>query len=128
MKKLSKILFTLLTVMILSAVLIVAASAESISTLSVDAASADSAIDRGAVKWYETDGVYYLFLPTGTDSSNMTVWFNADADVFCNGTKLVNGEKTSVFAEEGDYVLTCGAAEYKVTVLKALKAHKSEFI
>ena len=47
------------------------------------------------------------------------VLFNADADVFCNGTKLVNGEKTSVFAEEGDYVLTCGAAEYKVTVLKA---------
>lgn len=119
MKNLSKLLFTLLTVMLLSMILIVSASADNISTLSVDADSAESALDRGAVKWYYANNVYYLFLPAGTDSSNMTVWFDADADVFCNGTQLKNGEKTSVFAEGGDYVLTCGETEYKLKVLKS---------
>ncbi len=119
MKKLSKVLFTLLAVMLFSTILIVSASAENISTLSVDADSAESALDRGAVKWYYANNMYYLFLPTGADSSNMTVWFDADADVFCNGTQLINGEKTSVFAESGDYVLTCGTTEYKLKVLKA---------
>ena len=119
MKNLSKLLFTLLTVMLLSMILIVSASADNISTLSVDADSAESALDRGAVKWYYANNVYYLFLPSGADSSNMTVWFDADADVFCNGTQLKNGEKTSVFAEGGDYVLTCGEAEYKLKVLKS---------
>lgn len=119
MKNLSKLLFTLLTVMLLSMILIVSASADNISTLSVDADSAESALDRGAVKWYYANNVYYLFLPSGADSSNMTVWFDADADVFCNGTQLINGEKTSVFAEGGDYVLTCGETEYKLKVLKS---------
>lgn len=119
MKNLSKLLFTLLTVMLLSMILIVSASADNISTLSVDADSAESALDRGAVKWYNINNVYYLFLPSGADSSNMTVWFDADADVFCNGTQLINGEKTSVFAEGGDYVLTCGETEYKLKVLKS---------
>lgn len=119
MKNLSKLLFTLLTVMLLSMILIVSASADNISTLSVDADSAESALDRGAVKWYYANKRYYLFLPAGTDSSNMTVWFDADADVFCNGTQLKNGEKTSVFAQPGDYVLTCGETEYKLKVLKS---------
>ena len=119
MKNLSKLLFTLLTVMLLSMILIVSASADNISTLSVDADSAESALDRGAVKWYYANNVYYLFLPSGADSSNMTVWFDADADVFCNGTQLINGEKTSVFTEGGDYVLTCGETEYKLKVLKS---------
>ena len=119
MKKMSKVLFTLLAVMLLSAFLIISASAENISTLSVDADSAESALDRGAVKWYEWNNVYYLFLPTGTDSSDMTVWFNADADVFCNGTQLINGEKTSVFAEGSDFILTCGSKEYNLKVLKS---------
>ncbi len=119
MKKISKILFMLLTVMLLSTILIISASAENITTLSVDADSAQSAMDRGAVKWYEANSTYYLFLPAGADTSSMTVWFNADADVFCNGTQLINGEKTSVFSQGTDFVLTCGETSYNVKVLKA---------
>ncbi|MBR5233428.1 MAG: CotH kinase family protein [Clostridia bacterium] len=119
MKKITKSLITLITVMILSTILLVSASAENITTFSVDADSAQSAMDRGAVKWYQAEDTYYLFLPTGTDTSDMTVWFNADADVFCNGTQLINGEKTSVFAEGTDFVLTCGATEYKLKLLVA---------
>lgn len=122
MKKALKIMTAILALAVLTAALFVSASAANgtLNTFAVDADSADSAIDLGAVRWYLShDGNYYLFLPTGTDRSELTVWFSADADVLCNGTPLTNGEKTDVFAEGDSFVLTCGKASYNLKVLQA---------
>ncbi|MBR3767424.1 MAG: CotH kinase family protein [Clostridia bacterium] len=121
MKKTSKLLLTVLAVMLLSVALTVFASANTgINALYVDAETAESENDLGSVKWYPaTDGSYYLFLPAGTDRSELTVWFTADGEVLCNGEKLISGEKTSVFAEGESFTLTCGAESYKVIVMTA---------
>ena len=122
MKKTLKFFMTvmLLSVLTVAMSIFAGAAGDKISAFAVDTASAQSALDLGAVRWFQSyDGNYYLFLPTGADRSSLTVRFNATADVMCNGEKLVNGEKTAVFTEGERFVLTCGEASYNLKILAA---------
>ena len=121
MKKFRFITVLVLTfVLVCSTALLSSAASDKIKSLTVATASAESAEDLGAIKWYlGRDNSYYLLLPSNADRSSLTVWFNATADIFCGETKLENGKPTSVFAEGTDFTLTCGNAAYPVKVIKA---------
>lgn len=122
MKKALKILFTSVLLTVLTVILCLSASAAGgISTFAVDTATASSAADLGAVKWYRNtvDGVYYIFLPNGVKNDNLKVWFNADAPVMCGSTQLVSGEATNVFAGGGHVTLTCGGNTYTVSAIES---------
>lgn len=110
----------IISVLTIATGIFASAAGDKIDTFAVDTASAESALDLGAVRWFSSyDGNYYLFLPTGTDRSSLTVRFDASADIMCNGEKLTNGSATSVFAEGESFVLTCGSAKYNLKVFTA---------
>lgn len=122
MKKTIKLILTTFVFILLAATLFVTAAAANseIKSFAVNTASAENASDLGAVEWYKaSDGSYYIFLPASADKGNLTVWFTANADVMCGGTKLVSGEATDAFANGDSFTLTCGAASYSVKVLQA---------
>ncbi len=122
MKTKVKFLFSSIILTLLTATLFITVSAADykITTFTVNAESAENGSDPGTVDWYKgIDGVYYLFLPSNADKSNLTVWFTADADVMCGETKLVSGEETDVFANGDIFTLTCGDATYNVKFLQA---------
>ena len=122
MKNKVKFLFSAIILIFFAATLFITASAadNKITEFTVNAESAENGLDLGAVDWFKgADGVYYIFLPSTADKSNITVWFTADADVMCGETKLINGEATDVFANGDAYTLTCGDATYNVKFLQA---------
>lgn len=121
MKKLRFIAVLVLTVVLIcTAAICSSAAGDKIKSFTAATASAESAADLGAVKWYlGRDDSYYLLLPSDADRSSLTVWFNATADVFCGEVQLENGKPTSVFAEGMDFTLTCGTAAYPVKVIQA---------
>lgn len=122
MKKYVKFLLAAVILSLLAAVFCLTAYAEGgITQFAVNTEEASDASELGAVNWYKNpaDGKYYIFLPNGSDGSDMTVWFSADEAVLCGGTQLVSGQTTDVFAGGGNFVLTSGGNTYNVCVLKA---------
>ncbi len=73
--------------------------------------------DIDTVSWYETDGVYYLFMPADVKADKLTVYFEPECEVTVNGEAIVSGQKTDVFAECGSYTVACGGKEYPVVVM-----------
>ena len=72
------------------------------------------------VHWYNIDGVYYLFLPSGTDLSEMKIYFESDNEILVDTVSLKNGENTDVFTETGiTYTLTSGENQYSLVILKS---------
>lgn len=70
------------------------------------------------IKWFFRDGNYYMFLPSETDLSGITVYFNSDKPVYVDGTEIVSGEKTEVFSQANkEYALTSGTHSYRLFVL-----------
>lgn len=125
MKKSLKVLITALSVTFLFALLCVCSFAADagITSFAVDTKAASDQMQLGAVKWYlnSSDGKYYVFLPSGTDMSSATVWFNADDDVYCGETKLASGIATDAFAAVNDgtveFTLTCGEKTYTLDLI-----------
>ena len=117
---LSAVLALTMLLSVMSAYFVSAAETEPLSNFTVQAAeNADSDKALGSLKWWysEVDGKYYMFMPSSTDLSSVTVWFDAAGDVYCGDTKLENGQVTDVFANGGEYTLTAGSSEYKLVFL-----------
>lgn len=97
---------------------------EPLSSFAVSAkgSGADSTA-LGTVSWWKSDvdGKYYMFMPSKSDLSSITVWFTAADDVMCDGVKLENGAQTRVFANGGEFVLSVGNAKYTVVFLNSSK-------
>lgn len=97
---------------------------EPLSSFAVSAkgSGADSAA-LGTVSWWKSDvdGKYYMFMPSKSDLSSITVWFTAADDVMCDGVKLESGAQTGMFANGGEFVLTVGDAKYTVVFLNSSK-------
>ncbi len=122
MKKSVKLLASLFVIVMLSAICMVSAAAESseLTFFEVNDASAQMSGELGAVSWYKaTDGVYYIFLPSDADRTRLTVWFESSSEVMCGVTKLESGKETDIFADGDSFVLTCGENNYKLRVLQA---------
>jgi hypothetical protein len=97
---------------------------EPLSSFAVSAkgSGADSAA-LGTVSWWKSDvdGKYYMFMPSKSDLSSITVWFTAADDVMCDGVKLESGAQTRMFANGGEFVLSVGNAKYTVVFLNSSK-------
>ena len=147
MKKTTKLLIFGVFAFILSTVLSVTAFMKdsSIRSFSVNTGSASAASELGAIEWFKgRDGFYYVFLPSTADRSDLTVWYDADKEIYCTPVNaqsedaelfsvaeeetseeesatvmLENGMATGIFASDDEFVITCGVEEYYVKVLQA---------
>ena len=98
--------------------------AESLSSFAVSAkGSGENSSALGPVSWWKSDvdGKYYMFMPSKSDLSSITVWFTASDDVMCGDVKLENGVATTVFANGGEFVLSVGDKDYTVVFLNSSK-------
>ncbi|MGN1194966.1 MAG: CotH kinase family protein, partial [Acutalibacteraceae bacterium] len=119
MKRMRKILSIVLALIMIASMLSVSATAAfgTITSFKMNVyGNSEDSIDT--VNWYKgSDGVYYMFLPAGTDLGSLTVWYEASDDVYVGDTKLVSGEKTDAFSEAGLYTLTAGIKRYSIYVM-----------
>lgn len=67
---------------------------------------------------WKKDNTFYLFLPAGADCNNLTIQFEAGADVALDGTTVNNGDTVSLPAQS-EHTLTCGEATYTLRVLQS---------
>ncbi len=101
-----------------------AEEAEPLSSFAVSAkGSGENSSELGTVSWWKSDvdGKYYMFMPSKSDLSSITVWFTASGDVMCGDVKLENGAATTAFANGGEFVLTVGGKSYTVVFLNSSK-------
>lgn len=103
---------------------IFAEEAEPLSSFAVSAkGSGENSSALGTVSWWKSDvdGKYYMFMPSKSDLSSITVWFTASDDVMCGDVKLENGAATTAFAKGGEFVLSVGDKDYTVVFLTSSK-------
>lgn len=101
-----------------------AEEAEPLSNFAVSAkGSGENSSALGTVSWWKSDvdGKYYMFMPSKSDLSSITVWFTASDDVMCGDVKLENGAATTAFAKGGEFVLSVGDKDYTVVFLTSSK-------
>ena len=123
----SMLAFLLAAVIAFSAFGASMAFAEEVEPLSSFAVSAKGSGENssalGTVSWWKSDvdGKYYMFMPSKSDLSLITVWFTASDDVMCGDVKLENGAVTTAFANGGEFVLSVGDKDYTVVFLNSSK-------
>lgn len=107
----------IITAVILSVLFVFCASAAEtgISDLSV---SFDAGDGRVSVNWWKGDGQYFLFLPSDTDMTTLTLGFTASADVTVDGEAVENGATIGLEAGK-KYTLASNGVSYTLTVLKS---------
>jgi hypothetical protein len=115
MKRFSKILFTALTVTVMTVLACVAANAE-ITSFSVNGYSDKNT--SFTVRWQDySDGIYNLYVPSTADSE-LTVHYVADGRITVNGTVIADGQQTGVFADEGTYTLTDASGSVTLNIYR----------
>lgn len=78
--------------------------------------------DISAIEWHkQSDGKYYLYLPSTADLENLTVWHTFEGEALLGQTPLVSGEKTTAFrcANGNEFTLKSGGRSYPVVVMKS---------
>ena len=90
-------------------------------SLWIDGASSKNA-DRDAIEWKykNSEGKYYLYLPSHIDLNNLVIWHTFKSSVKVNGKTLISGEATDVFSKEGEYKLNVGNTTYTLVIMKSL--------
>ena len=112
MKKLISILFAVLCLTL--AALTVSAAEPGLEMLKVNPYGGEEA-DIDTVRWYETGGQYFLFLPADVDMNAAKLYFQAEATVLLDGKALENGGSAAAFTP-GVHQLICGTQRYSLTV------------
>lgn len=116
--------------LLLSMIIIVSSAASFGLTFAVDsnvaphfavsvAGSGEDPDSVGTVNWWKSDvdGKYYMFMPSGSDLSELKVWISSSAPVICGEKELKNGETTDAFSGGGEFALSCGGKNYSVVFL-----------
>ena len=119
-----------LIALLLSMIIIVSSAASFGLTFAVDsnvaphfavsvAGSGEDPDSVGTVNWWKSDvdGKYYMFMPSGSDLSELKVWISSSAPVICGEKELKNGETTDAFSGGGEFALSCGGKNYSVVFL-----------
>ena len=112
MKKLISILFAVLCLTL--AALTVSAAEPGLEMLKVNPYGGEEA-DIDTVRWYETGGQYFLFLPADVDMNAAKLYFQAEETVLLDGKALENGGSAAAFTP-GVHQLNCGTQRYSLTV------------
>lgn len=116
MKKAKKILIlTLAVLMFVCSCALYANAASGIAAFGVTTQIGENTVQ---INWWENDGKYYLFLPADADASNLTVTFDASAQVQIDSVATENGATVSL-STASEHTLTCGGKTYKLTVLQS---------
>lgn len=71
-----------------------------------------------AVRWYAKNGIYYWFLPSSADLSNLTVYHNFGS-VKINNIEITSGNSYSFFENGKSYTVTADSSTYTLCVQKA---------
>ncbi len=90
----------------------------STKALWAEGTTAETTNNIDAIKWYEKSGVYYWFLPSSADLSNLTVYHNFSS-VKINGTTIVSGNSYDMFKNNQTYTVTADGKSYTLCVQKA---------
>ena len=114
-----KIVCALLCAALLSACVLCGCTADTqgASPLYANAFGGDKKAADTVSAYPKNENELLLFLPSGTDFSSLKVWGAAGAKL--NGEKIKNGEVCSVLSADGEYTLTAGKSEYKLTVISS---------
>lgn len=78
----------------------------------------DTSNNIDAVKWYAKEGIYYWFLPSSANLSNLTVYHNF-GNVKINGVQIISGNSYNFFENEKNYTVTADGSTYTLCVQKA---------
>ncbi len=70
------------------------------------------------IGWWQGNEVYYLFMPSDADLSELTVKCTASADVFLGENPIVDGSSISLEADT-EYALSCDGNIYELYVMKS---------
>ncbi len=107
----------IISAVILSMLFVFAASADEtgISDFSV---SFDAGSNEISVNWWQTEGQYYIFLPSDADMETLKVNFTASDDVTVDGEVVKNGADVDFEAGEA-YSVSCAGTEYTLYVMKS---------
>lgn len=119
MKKILSIILSLIIAVSSMPPSVAFAQGEAISSMSFDAGNTESSLDDISWMYQKQDGKYYFFAPSTADLSALTVFFDAQGDVFVDGVKIESGAQTSVFSEEKEYTVSCNGNDYTLVVLKS---------
>ena len=121
MKKSIRTLLVTAIFFIIFAMLCISASADSpITSFTVSTGVGETAAEFASVEWFASDnGKYYIFLPSTADRSNLTVNFDASAEITCGKTTLENGMTTDIFEQGESFILKCDGTKYTVIVVQA---------
>ena len=74
-----------------------------------------------AVRWWYSSKskIYYLFLPSGADVSQMRIWFKASDDTIQIGEKEVKSGDAADFLMPGATTVQVGSKRYKLMVMQS---------
>lgn len=83
-----------------------------------EGSTAETTNNIDAVKWYAKGDVYYWFLPSSADLSNLTVYHNFSS-VKINGSAIISGNSYNLFENGKTYNVTADGNSYNLCVQKA---------
>ncbi len=71
--------------------------------------------------WYsERSEEYYLFLPSGADTSRLQLWYEAtEQSITIDGKTLRSGDEADLLIPGTKYTVTCGNKSYPLTVMQS---------
>lgn len=85
----------------------------------MDACPVSGTSEIDAVKWFlDSDGIYYMLLPTSADLSNITV-YHTFTDARIGQTQIISGNAYDIFEDGGDYTLDADGETYRIKVLQS---------
>lgn len=85
------------------------------------AASANKMSDDALRWWYSSnEKKYYLFLPAGTDTSNLRLWFKSAAkSLTVDGQIVSNGDRVDFLKPNSEIDIACGSFHYRLAVMQS---------
>ncbi len=72
------------------------------------------------VKWYESDGTMYFFMPTATNENTIEIYNAYSDDATINGVTIPSGKSADVsYQEDTEYKATIGNKTYTVIIMRS---------
>lgn len=116
MRKFLAVLLSAIVIFSATSMIGYAADEETVDTFAISSVIGEEATPT--VEWFlADDGNYYLFMPTSISIYLCKVSFEADGDVYIDGTKVTNGSVISL-ADKSQITVSCNGKNYVVKVIQ----------
>jgi hypothetical protein len=80
-------------------------------------------LPEDAIRWWysKKDRTYFLFLPAGSDSTNLRLWFDTSAEsITVDGKTVHSGDQVDFLVPGVQVTLTCGENTYTLAVMQSI--------